>query len=176
MEKHTTGKCKVSQGGYMSPISVMFNVHNKVIMLGCALFLFTNMFIWKSVVFAEMPDEIPIKTLLLEAHCDGILGMQAVGEVIRNRARERNESFDEVCLAKWQFSCWNSRSEANRRLKRFLGADYKLAEMAWRYSKTSNLTKGANLYANLALCSPSWASSQKVKKTVKVLHHDFFKE
>jgi len=124
--------------------------------------------------FAESP--VVLQTLLMEAKCDGVLGMQAVAEVIRNRAKDRGLSFEEVCLQKKQFSCWNDRLDAVSRVLKFGKDDYRLAEQAWRLSKTSNITKGANLYANLSLCSPSWASSPRVKRTVKILHHTFFKE
>lgn len=130
--------------------------------------------IWSSSCFAESP--VVLQTLLMEARGEGIIGMQAVGEVIRNRSKHSGDSFKDECLKRKQFSCWNNKGDAMLKIAKFGVNDYKIAEQAWRLSKNSNITRGANLYANLSLCSPSWVRSNKVKKTVKILHHTFFKE
>ena len=49
-------------------------------------------------------------TILAEARGEGEAGMYAVGAVIAQRAFERKQTPTEVCLKKWQFSCWNGKS------------------------------------------------------------------
>lgn len=54
--------------------------------------------------------EIVAATLILEAGCDGKIGMECVNEVIHTRSRLRRQSLTVVCLARKQFSAWNRRS------------------------------------------------------------------
>ena len=49
-------------------------------------------------------------TILAEARGEGEAGMYAVGACIAQRAFERKQTPTEVCLKKWQFSCWNGKS------------------------------------------------------------------
>ena len=51
--------------------------------------------------------EIVAATLILEAGCDGKIGMECVNEVIHTRSRLRRQSLSVVCLARKQFSAWN---------------------------------------------------------------------
>ena len=48
-------------------------------------------------------------TILAEARGEGEAGMYAVGACIAQRAFERKQTPTEVCLKKWQFSCWNGK-------------------------------------------------------------------
>ena len=48
-------------------------------------------------------------TILAEARGEGEAGMYAVGAVIAQRAFEGKRTPSEVCLKKWQFSCWNGK-------------------------------------------------------------------
>jgi hypothetical protein len=52
-------------------------------------------------------------TLLAEARGEGQDGMAAVAAVINQRAINRNMSAEDVCLQRWQFSCWNGKTEAD---------------------------------------------------------------
>jgi len=55
-------------------------------------------------------QDIIATTLILEAGGEYSEGaMEAVHEVIYNRSIKRNKSMAEVCLQKWQFSCWNGK-------------------------------------------------------------------
>jgi len=126
-----------------------------------------------SVAFAES-DVVPIQTVLLEAHCDGLLGMICVGEVIRNRAKRSGETPSYECMKKWQFSCWNNRGTTTTRLLKHGLNDYKLAKRAWELSKTSDYTKGATHYFNPKLCLPSWAKNMVFKGNI--LNHSFYSE
>ena len=46
-------------------------------------------------------------TIFLEAEGESVEGKNAVGWVIRNRVDRRKQSFHDVILASYQFSCWN---------------------------------------------------------------------
>ena len=55
-------------------------------------------------------DKVVAITILAEARGEGKAGMYAVAAVIAQRALERKQTPSQVCLAKWQFSCWNGKS------------------------------------------------------------------
>ena len=50
-------------------------------------------------------------TILAESYGEKEAGMSAVACVISQRAINRNLTPEQVCLQKWQFSCWNGKSE-----------------------------------------------------------------
>lgn len=54
-------------------------------------------------------------TLWAEARGEPIEGKAAVASVIRNRVASGRwgHSYDSVCRAPWQFSCWNDGTDAN---------------------------------------------------------------
>jgi len=52
-------------------------------------------------------------TILAESRGEGRDGMAAVACVISQRAINRNLTPEQVCLQKWQFSCWNGKSESD---------------------------------------------------------------
>jgi hypothetical protein len=54
-------------------------------------------------------EKIVAITILAEARGEGERGMYAVGACIAQRAVERKQTPSEVCLKKWQFSCWNGK-------------------------------------------------------------------
>lgn len=119
----------------------------------------------------ELP--IPVQTILGE--CAGCTdeGMIAVGNVIRNRAKYRNQTVEAVCLAPKQFSCWNDRAWLVGHLKRNRGVIDR-AWSAWQASATEDVTGGADLYhANYV--SPKWDWS-KIEPTVIVGMHLFYRE
>lgn len=52
-------------------------------------------------------------TIFGEARGEPIQGQIAVGCVIRNRVNKRKKTYQEICLAPLQFSCWN-KDDPNR--------------------------------------------------------------
>ena len=52
-------------------------------------------------------------TILAEARGEGKDGMAAVACVIAQRTKNRSMTPEQVCLQKWQFSCWNGKSESD---------------------------------------------------------------
>jgi spore germination cell wall hydrolase CwlJ-like protein len=117
-------------------------------------------------------SEIVAATLILEAGGEYSTGsMEAVNEVIRNRAAKRKLTPRQVCLQRKQFSCWNS-----GRIDQLLAK----AKRHPRFSEAlsivngtaTNYTGGADHY-HADYCSPYWASS--MKKTCTIGKHLFYK-
>ena len=114
-------------------------------------------------------------TILAEARGEGQGGMYAVGAVIAQRAFERKRTPTEVCLKKWQFSCWNGKKLKDlEHLLKVPQAKYALA-LAKNIKLLSRDYVGfANHYhATWMKKKPYWA---KGKKPVKVIgQHAFYK-
>ena len=117
-------------------------------------------------------SEIVAATLILEAGGEYASGsMEAVNEVIRNRAAKRKLTTRQVCLQRKQFSCWNSGRidqllAKAKRHPRFSEA------MAIVKGSDTNYTGGADHY-HADYCNPYWASS--LKKTCTIGKHLFYK-
>lgn len=124
---------------------------------------------------AEVGDKtIVIETLIGEAKSEGTLGMQAVAEVIRNRADKSGRTMSEECLLPYQFSFWNNRAKAERFL--FLKStptDYDSADAAFhRALEGSNLAQGARHFYAARICMPKWADG---KDSLRIGRHVFIK-
>ena len=120
-------------------------------------------------------DHTVALTILAEARGEGERGMAAVACVIRQRAEERNLSFDQVCLQKWQFSCWNGKQVQD--LKHLLEkpqAQYALwLEANMDKLKPEALGNANHYHATWMKKLPYWA---KGKKPVKVIgQHAFYR-
>ncbi len=118
----------------------------------------------------DMAD-IPVITILLEAESEGLTGMVAVGEVIRNRARRERTTWAAVCLRDKQFSCWNSPDYVARRLAADNGRAYQRACKAWELSADSN-TVGQSTHYHNASITPYWAKYKTPYKTIGA--HKFY--
>lgn len=105
-------------------------------------------------------ESIPVQTIVLEAENQGFEGMEAVGEVIRNRAKERRQSVEAVCLTSKQFSAWNQAEKAQRRLSGVSEATLEVANRAWQASKVANKTRGATFY-HTTTSHPYWAKGKR---------------
>jgi len=122
---------------------------------------------------AYTDEDIIASTLILEAGGEYAEGsMEAVYEVICNRAWKRDMTRREVCLQRMQFSCWNSgkidalvaKAKAHKRYSKALSIVYS--------AKITNYTLGADHY-HADYCSPYWATSMTV--TVKIGRHIFYR-
>ena len=114
-------------------------------------------------------------TILAEARGEGHSGMYAVGAVIAQRAFERKQTPTEVCLKKWQFSCWNGKSlKSMEHLLKGSQAKYAIT-VAKNIKKLSREYVGyANHYhATWMKKLPYWAKGQKPVKTIG--QHAFYK-
>jgi len=113
-------------------------------------------------------------TILAEARGEGDRGMGAVAAVIAQRAIDRKQTWEKVCLAKWQFSCWNGKSVKD--LEHLLNVPQ--AEMAIYLAKNmhridrSKIGNANHYYADY-IKAPYWAKGKKPVK--KIGHHIFYK-
>jgi len=136
----------------------------KQLILALALGLVSNLSVNAS--------EIVAATLILEAGGEYATGsMEAVNEVIRNRAAKRKLTTRQVCLQRKQFSCWNSGRidqllAKAKRHPRFSEA------LAIVNGASTNYTGGADHY-HADYCNPYWASA--LKKTCTIGKHLFYK-
>lgn len=116
-------------------------------------------------------------TIMAEAAGEPLLGKQAVASVIHNRAD--GQSLSAVCLAPYQFSCWNAgEQEMLPRIREWVRSDSK----EWRVclSLARSLIVGtfspvvnATHYFNPQLCSPAWG--QDMDDAVQIGLHLFGK-
>ncbi len=114
-------------------------------------------------------------TILAEARGEKQSGMYAVGAVIAQRAFEGKRTPTEVCLKKWQFSCWNGkRLKDLEHLLKVPQAKYALA-LAKNIKLLSRDYVGyANHYhATWMKKLPYWAKGQKPVKVIG--QHAFYK-
>jgi N-acetylmuramoyl-L-alanine amidase len=125
-------------------------------------------------------------TLWMEARGEGEHGMHAVLNVIMNRAKGDFSKAKEVSLKPKQFSAWNSISNPEQKtiqiyqsLKGKNTADSKAFSTALNLvnqaltGKLTDITDGATFYFNPKLANPSWA--KKMKRTIRLGNHDFYK-
>lgn len=132
--------------------------------------------------------EIVARTIWAEAASDG-KDMEAIACVIRNRVEADihgdgkpdwwGEGWRGVCLAPWQFSCWNANdpqrarllavTEGNARYRKAL--DVARAAMDWRLADP---TGGATHYYASYIAEPAWA--KKLTPTVTIGVHRFFRD
>lgn len=66
--------------------------------------------------------DVLARTIYGEARGESFSGQVAVGYVIKTRSLEKNESITNICLAPFQFSCWNP-TDPNRKVIEFIGLD-----------------------------------------------------
>lgn len=120
-------------------------------------------------------------TLYGEARGEGEAGMQAVLNVIMNRAKQDFDKAKDVVMRPKQFSMWNNVSnpekasielakrEKNNQVYRNA---IKLVDLAMK-NKLPDITGGATFYFNPKKANPSWAN--KLVKTKEIGNHKFYK-
>ena len=122
-------------------------------------------------------NDVIVATIIMEAGGEYHVGaLEGVYEVIMNRAKKRNKTPAQVCLQKWQFSCWNGKADGMKALEDTIAQAKK--HPRWKIAqnilgKTTNFTKGADHYYADYIDEPYWASS--MTRTVKIGKHIFFK-
>jgi spore germination cell wall hydrolase CwlJ-like protein len=113
-------------------------------------------------------------TILAEARGEGQGGMYAVGAVIAQRAFERKRTPAEVCLKKWQFSCWNGKKLKDlEHLLKVPQGKYALALAKNIKLLSRDFVGYANHYHNNKIKAPYWAKGQKPVKVIG--NHIFYK-
>lgn len=99
--------------------------------------------------------------------------MEAIHEVIHNRSVKRKKTMPEVCLQKWQFSCWNGKDVDATVAKAKKHPRYKEAMKIVDTAQMTNYTNGADHYYAEYIREPYWASS--LTRTVRIGQHIFYK-
>lgn len=120
----------------------------------------------------EKELDIFARTLYGEARGEGLLGLEAVANVILNRvklAKEKRvtwwgDTISEVCLKPFQFSCWNANDVNNRIIRQVDEKDavFRLCQRIARRAAggfLTDLTKGATHY-HAKVVNPKWALRQ----------------
>lgn len=128
-------------------------------------------------------DALGALTIWAEAQGEPYIGKVAIGEVIRDRAASRYDSDGTIAgtvARRMQFSFFNDDSQDNSLLIRALQIDeddpvVRECVRAWAEAQGgSSNAAGAVLYANLAVCTPSWLP--KAVQVAQIGRHTFFKE
>lgn len=136
--------------------------------------------------------EIVALTLWGEARGQPIQGIVAVGNVIANRVRDRERrwgpTWQDICLRRWQFSCWIPQGgEANYERMQEMVAEMaghfpirdRMMRQCWWVARgivddlLTDQTKGANHYYADTIAPPRWARGQE--PTVVIGPHRFYK-
>ena len=123
--------------------------------------------------YSATDAEIVAATIILEAGGEySPNALEAVNEVIQNRAIKRRIAPSQVCLQRLQFSCWNNKYKRPELLaKAQRHPRYKQA-LRIALSAPTNYTNGADHY-HADYCMPYWAKSMTV--TVVIGRHIFYK-
>jgi spore germination cell wall hydrolase CwlJ-like protein len=130
-------------------------------------------------------------TVWSESRGEPLAGQTAVAWVIKNRAANRKQTIQKVCLAPWQFSCWwedsaNARTLAARAESMLAGRI--LPEPTWLdllqrchqilLGNVPDPTGGADHYLTTALYrahnAPTWA--RKMRVTAVIGRHTFLRD
>jgi spore germination cell wall hydrolase CwlJ-like protein len=113
-------------------------------------------------------------TILAESRGEKKSGMAAVACVISQRAINRNLTPEQVCLQKWQFSCWNGKSESD------LEHLYKTPQAEYALYLEANITRMnrakigyADHYYASYIKPPYWAKGRTPTTTIG--KHLFYK-
>ena len=113
-------------------------------------------------------------TILAEARGEGRDGMAAVACVIAQRAENRSITPEKVCLQKWQFSCWNGKSEQD------LDHLYKSPMAEWALYLEQNIHSMNRAKVGFAdhyyadwIKAPYWATGRT--PTITIGKHLFYK-
>lgn len=132
----------------------------------------------------KLPDvEVMARTIYGEARGEGLPGMVAVAQVIINRSTDDRHRYGSgivnVCLKRWQFSCWND-GELNLPILMAPLADIAPARIIAALAVDGLLidnTNGSNLYhaAGMAVY-PYWATAGGVFRRQHVGNHIFYRE
>ena len=127
----------------------------------------------------ERVSEIDIvaATIFKEARGEGLKGMQAVNEVINNRAKAQNKTRTAICLQPKQFSCWNGITPSKiviDKLQRLDPQNFAIAKKIAQNQPT-NHTRGSQFYHTVNI-SPKWGKNLKRNgyKTLKIGDHVFY--
>ena len=121
--------------------------------------------------------EAVVACIVLEAAGEGRTGMEAVNEVIHNRAKKQHKSLYDIVTAHKQFSCFNAGVDAAIKKAKHdphFKSRWDLAIQILQAPLT-NHTNGATYYHTTKI-QPYWVKDlvDKGYETVTVGHHKFY--
>ena len=117
-------------------------------------------------------SEIVTATIIMEAGGEYSEGsMEAIHEVITQRAKNRWLTKDQVCLQPFQFSCWNAKKQEDVIAKAKSHPRWGEA-FSITLRPVTNYTGGADHY-HADYCDPYWNKHMKI--TAKIGRHIFYK-
>lgn len=134
------------------------------------------------------PQSVLAIAMVQEAGGEGIKGMQAVGNVIVNRANKKGRTIQTVITEKYQFSAFNNEDPRDAWNRKKDTAVYQQAyQIAGQVlnNQVEDVTKGADAYLNVAATRqlrikagqgntlPSWYNTSKI--TTHIGNHTFLK-
>ncbi len=130
------------------------------------LLLFILLHQWIIPMFTEA--SVPVTTIAYEASGESMEAQLWVGAVIRNRMRERGQTASEVCLARYQFSCYDPKTgKVRESMKKRTKQEIETAEKAWTFSEFEG-TK-ANLYRDISISRQAFLAHMTYPKKVKFI-------
>lgn len=127
------------------------------------------------------PLQAATRTAWGEARGEGTRGMQAVLNVISNRAAQPGwwgRDIAGVCQSKAQFSCWNTTDPNRGKLLTVTQSDPQFREALTLAGcliadRLPDLTNGSDHYYDWRSQRPAWAQGQFYKCTIG--HHAFYR-
>lgn len=126
-----------------------------------------------SSAYSSTEAEIVAATIILEAGGEySPYALEAVNEVIHNRATKRRITPSEVCLQRLQFSCWNNVSKRSELMAKAKAHPRYSKALDIATSSVTDYTNGADHY-HADYCDPYWSKHMKI--TVKIGRHIFYK-
>jgi len=139
---------------------------NKLMILLCAITC-------ANATYSATDAEIVAATIILEAGGEyAPNALQAVNEVIQNRAIKRRMMPSEVCFQRLQFSCWNNKAKRPALFAKAQRHPRYNQALQIALSAPTNFTNGADHY-HADYCMPYWTKSMTI--TVKIGRHIFYK-
>lgn len=111
-------------------------------------------------------ESIPVLTVAYEGSSETFDGQKAIASTIKARMMERKQTAEQICLAKYQFSCWKDGKPTQKR--KLTQKELETARKAWNEAQAWEY----NHYARHD-CKPSWIKASK--KHVRIGSHIFYK-
>lgn len=128
---------------------------------------------------ARANDELVAAVICMEAGGEGGLGMQAVMNIIDNRARMDRKTYMQVVTAPKQFSCMNGVTmsmaigRAKSRWPNQFPVALNMVKLA-RNGRLADVTNGATFYYANYIKRPRWA--RNMEETSKIGKHIFLRK
>lgn len=130
----------------------------------------------------DFAKEIAARTIWMEARGEGAIGEDAVAHVLLNRVRAGHwgPNLASVCLAAYQFSCWNTADPNRWSVARLPDDDSALQACRDQLDLAegeADPTGGATHYLTrdvLEHGAPLWVNG--ATRTAEIGHHVFFKD